>query len=59
MPKDTGFTTIRVTDALRKKLRIRAAEEGVPMYKILDEWLTDAATTCPSSDEKDAADVND
>ena len=33
------FSTIRVPDNVRQKLKILSAQRNIPMYRLVEEWL--------------------
>ncbi len=37
--KTKKFTTIKVRDRVRRWLKVEAAEQGVPMYELLEKLL--------------------
>lgn len=38
-PEEERFTTIKVREGLRRWIKLRAAQEGIPMYKIVELLL--------------------
>lgn len=49
-PEDR-FTTIKVRESVRRWIKMRAAEEGVPMYALFEQLLEEAASGRPWESE--------
>ena len=44
------FSTIRVPDNVRQKLKILSAQRNIPMYRLVEAWL-DMEETCRGNPE--------